>query len=431
MEKSVIILIVVVVLIILILCFVGSSFVSSSSTDDPEPDPEPEPEPEDGCTYPTITKATGTYDTYSSSIQVTGTNFKNDSTWTLKSYKGTITYINSTSCEINISASASSGTLQISNSTCLSNNYYIQLTKVPDNPDDPPVVDDTPKLSLDPTSYALVGSTTNYDYFIFNVVVSNARINVNKDITDDDNFGIICVGGGGGGGGNIGGDASCGGGGGGASVLLNRVLASQGYYFTINVGAGGTAGPAYVGTAGYGANSSVYYYDPYSIPSSQLTARGGEGGTAHGAGFGGEFNHDDNTLENDTESTADGGMGGDKVNGENAIYDNDPESVYNQFTGIPPELIGINGISICYGGGGGGGRGGSSTVFGGGEGGKGGGISTDTGGLRGIEGADSNYTGFPGTHYGGGGGAAGLKNFADLYGGGAGKNGIVVFFIKK
>ena len=433
MEKSIVILIVIVVLIILILCFVGSSVISSSSTDDNPDDPVDPVDPVDpaDCTYPTITNATGTYDDSSSYIQVTGTNFKNTSTWSYGSKNGIVSYINSTNCEIYINSAISSGYLKISNSTCSSSKYYLQLSKVPDDPDEPPVIDDTPKLSLDSTSYALVGSTTNYDYFVFNVVVSNARINVNKDITKDDDFGIICVGGGGGGGGNEGGDSSCGGGGGGCSVLLNKVLASKDHYFTINVGAGGAAGPPYSGAGGYGANSSVSYYDPFSVPFGQLIARGGEGGTKHGAGFGGEFNNDDNTLENDTESTADGGMGGDKVDGENAIYDNDPESVDYQFTGIPPELVGINGISICYGGGGGGGRGGSDTVFSGGEGGKGGGISTDTGGLRGIENASSNYAGFPGTHYGGGGGAAGFKNFVELYGGGAGKNGIVVFFIKK
>lgn len=419
-----IIMIIFIIFIFIIGIIASSALQPDDDPDDPEDDPvDPDDDPvdpdEDACIYPTIDKASGTYvaSTNTSSITVKGTNFLVDSNWEFGKYSGIITYVSSTECTISIDVAVTDrNCLTISNSSCNSNAYCFKLDE------EHIESDEIKKLELVSGS-PVQGSTDNYNYYVFNKYVANAKINVISTIDSTCDFGIICVGAGGGGSSSWDG-LSNGGGGGGASIVLTGIPASVGNYFTINVGYCGNAG-----NSGGGREGDPSTVKMVASTTTQINANGGEGGTPESKGIGAVVQSSDVTILASTKNTANGGNGGDESDGNDAVYinQNDTETT-NRFTVIPSELIGIDGIAVCYGGGGGGAKGSANEEYTGGEGGKGGGASYSTGGKRGVKGTAS--SGKNATHYGGGGGAGGYKS-KEPWQGGEGAFGCVVFYIKK
>lgn len=403
----------IIIIVVIILIFIIGLTASASSNNPTNPETVPEVD----TTTPLIIAASGVYTTLTSNFEVIGENFKIDSTWNFNSFRGKITYISDKLCTISTQFSLKSGILTIQNDKIKSNEFSVTLTEE----EKKPVI----KLT---SETAIQGETDNYYYYVFNKPVVNARVDIISKIVRNDHFGIICVAGGGGGGKSNKYESN---GGGGASFLLTENTADRGYYFSVNVGNGGLEEKK-------GEDSSVCYMDSSGILIEQAIARGGGGGNYKSAGAGGtKVSHDDISSGFGHENTSDGGNGGDKSDGHDAFYDNRSNLTTSNYTDIPSELIGVDGISICYGGGGGGAVDGSMTYYySGGEGGKGGNTSLETGGLRGVKNG-TDYDGKSATHYGGGGGAAGGYSTSSTYGisnsgkGGSGKNGCVVFYILK
>lgn len=414
----------IIVIIVIVLIFIIGIAISASSDNSTTPEPDTTvPEPDTSTPESDLLKilfVEGLYSSSKSTLSVIGENFTSTSTWTFENEKGTISYNSPTYCEITINKKILSGVLTIINDKSKSNEFAVTLTE------EKSVV---PVIKL--STIVKQCETENYYYYPFTAVTNGAIVNVLSKIEKEDDFGIICVAGGGGGGkAQMG--VSSGGGGGGASYILRNISAEMGTSYSVTVGSGGTESVA-------GSDSSVIYKGSSGAIHAQAIARGGKAGNNTAAGLGGTSTSVDDITEGfGTKHTATGGNGGDQSNGSNATYTNDDAVTTNKFTDIPEELIGIDGISECYGGGGGGGCSNSTNVsYSGGEGGKGGAMLLDTGGLRGAKNG-TDYNGKTATHYGGGGGAGGLSKLDPMnvnkmkYGkGGSGKNGCVIFFILK
>lgn len=457
MGAGTIILIVVIVFFVIILI---AGIAMSAGGDSTDPTDDPTDVPSVTSTRPTITKATGTYvkSEKTSQMSVTGTNFKSTSTFSFSGGgTGTISYISPTSCTIYLDYYADNGYLVImngSNKSEWSDQYYVKLTETSSTTPE----DTSAKIKTDKSNKS--GSTESYYWWLFNTVVSDAKVEILQEITEDDDFGILCVAGGGGGSGG-GTEVHCGGGGGGCAMHLTGVEADVKYYFLVGVGAGG-AGGAIDKDGSTGGSSYVKYYDSNKQFDSQVYSRGGKGGTrSKDDGTGGDAGERegsaDVSLKCDTLNYTSGGKygkgGSGGENGTNLRYINVPTSADFEFSYIPYELISADIVKKSYGGGGGGsGTVDEKTFYSSGEGGKyyqktnsNGNATSDEPVTYGKSGTRYDMPGEqdkipenvildgqPGTHYGAGGGAGGSINYFKVkYPGGAGYNGMVFMYIKK
>lgn len=238
---------------------------------------------------------------------------------------------------------------------------------------------------------------TNYYYAIFR----NTGTVITKKTSG--NLYSICVGGGGAGGWSESGISPGGGGGGGVDYKINSLsLYPINTILTVNVGVGGIA---ILGDVRSGTESSL---KRDNIFISRVS--GGSGGNSNQAGTAGGYYDDSGLL------IANGGAGGDRVNGFNSTS-------YSTPLDIPPALNNI--IMSSYSGGGGGGKGNDQDFIYGGGGGNNG-----LGGSRPSSTMSYTYhNGESGLTYGAGGGAAGsISQTNFVYSGGNGANGVVIVY---